>query len=269
MKLCASHRCDAKHRAKLDEIRYSLLTLPSALDGSVEASILKILEINSFSDNHSLNLEKLKNLIEENNLIIDCYKLEDYVFLARNLPPQKVMYHFPITTYNDLYYVLYFHPYAIMLGEPLTFSLPKVRKTIEYYTPADLTMPQIRVHPAIGRPNDWNFILDDDNGLRHFWITPQTLPVYEPYVDVLDLYDTDVRREQALVDVYSQEQYMLPISTLVKHCESSLPCGFISAEFANRRLECGQSCMTSPYACHYCSHFERLSSITEPSYSNE
>jgi len=56
MKLCASARSSAKHRALLQEIRYSPLTLSAALDGSVNADILKILEIESFSNAH-LKLE--------------------------------------------------------------------------------------------------------------------------------------------------------------------------------------------------------------------
>ena len=262
MNLCASHRCDAKHRALLDEIRYSMLTLPSALDGSVDAHILKILEINSFTESGNLNLQKIKDLIAENNLVIDCYKLEDYVFLARNLDPYKVMYHFPLTTYNDLYYVRNFKPYAVMIGEPLAFEIQLVRRVV----PEKI---KIRVHPAIGRPSNWNFINDEDNGIRHFWITPQTVPVYEPYVDTLELYDNDVTREQALVDVYHQGQYMLTLGTLVKHCESTLVCNFIDSEFANRRLNCGQRCMIGSYNCHYCDRFERVSELSQPSYSQE
>ena len=170
------------------------------------------------------------------------------------------MYHYPCTTYNDLYRIIFYQPCAITIGEPLVFDIVNVRKIIDdnnYHI-------DIRVLPMIGRPTEWNDLRTIDNGIQHFWIAPHLIDVYAPYVDVLDLYDMDVKREQVLIEIYKTQQYMLPIGSVVKNLESLVYAEVFDTDFAKRRLSCRQTCMRGNTGCQYCMAFEKLAQVSKP-----
>ena len=260
MKLCASYHCK---NARLDEIRYPIALLNNALElamNNTEQTV--IIEILSLAE-CELSLERILNLGNElNNIVYDCYILDDYVTLRQKHVP-KVMYHYPITTYNNLWAILQLQPYAVVIGEPLNFDLAKVRKILDTYD----NYIQIRVVPHIGRPSNWIHLSKQDNGLRHFWITPQTIHLYEPYVDILDLYDKDPVRENALVTTYDKGDYVFGLTSLLKNCESKIPCPMITEEMVNKRLNCRQTCMQLSTNCHYCDRIEDIVQLTKPNHS--
>lgn len=249
MKLCASYHT---HNEALSEIRYPL----SALNLLVEALFEKpqyiyILEILNLSDNETQQ-ERLINLANENkNLVIDCYEKRDYVKLANLVP--HIMYHYPAVTYNDICWLLAFKPWAITIAEPLAFDCKKVRQVIDRNTPEDQYI-YIRVLPALGRPGEWGVVRErnKDNGVKHFFIVPQFMHIYEPYIDVLDLYDMNADREATLVKIYAQGECRWGLHALLKHCECTTPCQMLDEDFFKRRLNCGQRCMQGAQSCDYC-----------------
>ena len=193
---------------------------------------------------------------EQQNLVIDCYKREDFLALSQIHMP-RIMYHYPATTYNELWWLLQVHPYGISIGEPLAFDMINVRKTINEYAVGHEYI-QIRVLPAIGRPSSWNIWRLRDQGLRHFWITPQTQYIYEPYVDVLDLYDADEMREAALVKLYYNGKCDWDMTVLLKNCGTAVLADAIDPELITRRLSCKQRCMQHEYSCHRCDEESKL-----------
>ena len=263
MNLCASFHSDLTHRLLLNEIRYPISHLDTALQElEKRPSIMIILEIMNLAQ-CGLKTSKLMQILQENpNIIVDCYEWQDFLTLQYHGHIKQLMYHYPVNNYTQLWYVLHFKPYAVTIAEPLTFDLPQVRKTVDDLAGDDHI--QIRVLPALGKPSDWVFI-DDDNGFKHFWIMPGNTSTYEPYIDVFDLYDADPSREQALVDAYHSQQYMLPIGVLVKNCSSNLPANLIDTEFAERRTQCQQRCMRGTTNCHYCDMFQRTAEIARSS----
>lgn len=251
MKLCASYHCKNEH---LDEIRYPSSLLNAALEQILnnpnKTIILEILSL----DKCGLNISKLKSLSEEqNNCIIDCYQRNDFIRLA-NMNVKQIMYHYPATNFNDLWFLIQYSPISIAISEPLTFNLQAVYNFIHAHNKNENTT--IRTVPCLGRPSSWQNIKDKDNGLRHFWITPQAIPLYEQYIDVLDLYDENENREAILVDIYFKQQYDYPIATFIKHCESVIPAPLITEEIIKKRLNCKQICMLE--RCHYCDEAEKL-----------
>ena len=241
MKICASYHTDA---AQLDEVRYTAATLDymveKAIDVPDKTYILEILDYNK----SGITKEKLDSLINElPNIVVDCYDMIDFLKLAVQ-HPNKVMYHYPCATFNDIRYVLHVKPYAVTIGEPLSFDLIRVRQMLRD------TDVKVRVLPAIGRPSTWNIYKSEDNGINHFWITPNTLEYYEPYIDVIDLYDEDPEREKALVKIYKSGECDWPLAVLLKNCEASVGAYMIDDQWVMPRLECRQMCMQNK--CHLC-----------------
>ena len=263
MNLCASFHSDLTHRLLLNEIRYPISYLDTALQElEKRPTVTVILEIVSLAS-CGLKVDKLMSILQENeNIIVDCYQWQDFLTLQGKCSTKQLMYHYPINNYTQLWYVLHFKPYAVTLSEPLTFDLPQARQTVD-----DLTeqATKIRVVPALGRSSEW-ILINDDNGFKHFWIMPNTIPVYEPYIDILDLYDADVSREQALIAAYHSQNYTLPVGVLVKNCSSTLPANMVDNELAERRLRCQQRCMRGTInCCHYCDMFQRTAEIARSS----
>lgn len=248
MKLCASYHCKNE---QVNEIRYPVSMLTTVFQEIVEhpekSYIIEVLSIQE----QNFPVEKLLALMQEqDNLVIDCYKREDYIALYEIKMPH-IMYHYPVATYNDLWWLLQTHPYGISITEPLAFDLPNVRQIINEHSSENEHI-QIRVVPTIGRPTSWNIWQLKDQGLRHFWITPQTTHIYEPYVDVYDLYDADIMRESTLVQMYADGECKWDMTVLLKNCGIALPAFMIDDEFATRRLTCKQRCMQHEYSCHRC-----------------
>lgn len=254
MRLCASYHCK---NDSLDEIRYPISMLNTVFTEIVEhPNKTYIIEVTNLQE-QNFPIEKMQSLMQEQkNIVVDCYQRIDFSALYQAHLP-RCMYHYPVTTYTDLWWVMQQHPYAVTLGEPLVFDLPNVRQSINEHT-AEGEYTQIRVLPALGRPSAWNLFQLKDQGMRHFWITPQTLHVYEPYVDVLELYDVDEARESALVKIYASGECKWDMTVLLKNCGTAIPSFMIDDEFAERRLTCRQRCMQHEYSCHRCDADARL-----------
>lgn len=261
MKICGTCKSDPTHREMMDEIRFNIGSLAILFENlELYQNKTIIIELLDLKD-AKLSYNKLADLIKENNnIVVDCYDLHDYISLSK-LHPRRIMYHYPCESFNDLYRIISYQPCAIMIGEPLTFNLKTVRSVVDdwydYYI-------NLRVLPMLGRPTEWTDLREQDNGIKHFWIAPHLIPIYDDYIDVIDLYDTDVQREQALIEIYTAQRYMLPIGSVVKNLESSLPAEMFNEDFAIRRLNCHQTCMRGNSGCHYCEQFEKLANILKP-----
>ena len=266
MRLCASYFCK---NDCLDEIRYPVTMLNTVFTEIVEhpgkTYIVEVLDVK----NQNFPVEKLLSLMQEQkNLVVDCYQRADFLAMHQVHMP-RIMYHYPVNTYNDLWWLLQFNPYAITISEPLTFDLPTVRKCIDAQTKPNEYI-QVRVMPALGRPSSWTMFALTDTGMRHFWITPQTIHIYEPYIDVLDLYDADQQREAQLVKLYNAGECQWDMSVLLKNCGCALPASMVDDEWVERRLTCGQRCMQLNRNCHYCDTRARLAlEVIGPNYHRE
>lgn len=248
MRLCASYHCDPTN---LDEIRYTAATLDLMVEKAIDVpDKLYILEIVDFK-NCGISKDKLSSLVNElPNIIMDCYAMVDFLKLAVEFP-KKVMYHYPCTTFNEIRYMLYVQPYAITLGEPLTFDLERVKEMLMG------SEVKVRVLPAIGRPSTWNIYRSEDDGICHFWIAPHLVDLYSEYIDVLDLYDESPEREKALAKIYgNKEETGWTLSILLKNCEAPTGAYLIDEEFAENRMNCRQRCMQNK--CHYCKRMESM-----------
>lgn len=267
MKLCASYHSAISKWQKLNEIRYPIAALDQAI-GAIEqypdhTIIIEIVELKK----SGISGKKFTNIVKENpSIVVDCYNIEDLRTLRYFSAIGKLMYHYPVNNFNDLRYLLSYAPCAVTISEPLTFMLPRVRQAIYAWTDPDTTV-DIRVKPEIGRPTEWNHIMEQDDGFCHFWLPPSWIPIYEEYIDVLDLYESDTDRESALIDIYSNQQYDNLLNVLVKNCETNIPCGILDEDLAKKRITCGQRCMEGIGHCHYCDMFVKTAKLARPSQS--
>lgn len=267
MKLCASYHSAAGKWQKINEIRYPIAALDKAIAAIEQypghTIIIEIVELKK----SGISGKKFASIVKENpSIVTDCYNVEDLRTLRYFSDIGKLMYHYPVNTFNDLRYLLSYAPCAVTIAEPLTFMLPRVRQAILAWTDPETTV-DIRVLPMIGRPTEWNHIMEQDDGFCHFWLPPNWIKLYEEYIDVLDLYDREQEREAALIDIYANGSYDNRLDILVKNCETDIMCGVLDDDLAKKRISCGQRCMEGSGHCHYCDMFVKTAQLARPSQS--
>ena len=235
----------------LDEIRFSVGASIAALEYAAAHPDKKVIIEVLNANEENITSELVNGLIEENKtLYFDFYDINDLVALSNEY--RRFMYHYPVNTFNMMNFLLQFPISDITLNEPLTFDLDTVKEVMDHLNPEE--RPYIRVNPTIGRPSMFNYIMDVDDGLKHFWMLPQHMSIYEPYIDVIDLLDDNAVREETLVKLFRKGVYMNELRYFLKNCENTTFATLLDDKLAKRRTTCRQTCMKGkqPYRCNYC-----------------
>lgn len=256
MKWCVSYKCNTDVLKAADEIRYSSFNeiFPIKDDETYAAKRL-ILEILDFSEltlnNQPMTPELMGTLLDGMpNLYIDFYRFEQLLDFVDQTGPQwagRYMFHYPIDTYALLNTLLFHQVSDITLDEPLAFDI----KNVEHYIHYDNPDVKIRLRPYVGRAS---YIPGNDD-MCHFWVLPQHIKFYEPYVYAIDILANETMREEALYRTYTSGNYNLDLSALLEHFDTDPPMKgvWIDDAMALRRMECRQICQsTKPNRCHIC-----------------
>lgn len=150
---------------------------------------------------------------------------------------------FPITTYYELRWVLALKPCYIKLGAPLCFELNKIQKT---------TKVPIRLTPNLAVP-EYLTHMDDNPHFSGTWIRPEDVKYYEPYVSVMEFYNSDgrLKTEEVLLETYQKELWPGNLNLLFSELNYNVDNRGIPEDLGERRLNCGQRCMETGN-CHLC-----------------
>lgn len=255
MKYCTSNHQQELTRKKVDELRFNVHNLNGALSFLENHSNYRVLiEIPELS-NAGIELNKLLPLAYENpQIVLDLYKLEDLITVAKNaIKPCSYMYHFQVNNWGFIQILLYYKVSDILLGEPLTFQMDKVKKNIK-----ENFNVKIRICPHVAP----SYIAKECfNGTKNFWVLPQHISLYEDTVDVCDILDPNVIREQTLVDLYTcNKPYEYVMDTLITNMSTKVYASKIDEKLIRRRKNCGQVCMENNNKCHLCDTYFALAS---------
>lgn len=256
MQYCTSYYQSEPIRKKVNELRFSSRAINDAL-GYAERHPDKrvIIELLDLHDDYMPPMEKLHKLhTEQTNVYYDFYNLHDLVEYSRFLKDNEnhyIMYHQPVLTWGLVQILLYHKVSDIVISEPLTFNMQELAQNIH-------PKVKIRVRPYFAKPEVARGI-ETDSGIHHFWILPQHIHLYEPYIDVIDLIDDNIVRETALVNTYtSNKEFAARLDTLIEGIESSIGASFIDEKFVQRRLNCGQNCLKNNNYCHFCDQYVKM-----------
>lgn len=178
--------------------------------------------------------EKVVNFtlcIENLNLAKECHKQSIDFYWA-----------YPIYTWYDLQGILALKPCYIILGAPLSFDLEKVIKA------CGPTGPSIRLCPNLA----YDAYIPRENGIYGTWIRPEDVEYYEKYVAVLDFEVEDLKREATLLRIYKEEKaWPGNLNLLITNLRFNIDNRSINEELGQRRMNCGQRCMSSS-GCRLC-----------------
>lgn len=256
MKYCVSYKVNTDILHDADEIRFSsfneIFSLREEEWFQSKRAILEILDYSQLTlNNQSMTGEMMGSLLlGMDNLFLDFYLLDDLIEFSNQTDgayDNRCMFHYPVDTYNLVNMLLSRHVSDIAIDEPLAFDIVNLEHYIHYDNPTC----RIRIRPYIGR-NAWMAPGED---LCHFWVLPQHIKFYEPYVYAIDILANNTMREEALYRIYKSGKYDLDMAALIEHFDNDpqINALWIDDGMAQHRLTCRQICQsTKPKRCHMC-----------------
>lgn len=257
MRLCVNNHSLVNDN--IQEVRFPFRMMNEAMDYSKEHRDKKIImEIYNLNENKIPDIDTLRSLQEQTDFFYDFFDFSDFVSYAKMTDPfeekqeesdevkywRRIMYHYPATTWAMVKICTYYKATDIMVGEPLVFQCDQLRK-LRYDGFKIRANPHIGINPALAETGE--------DSINHFWVLPQHMYIYDDYIDVFELDETDARKEKSLIDLYS-DYYPYDIRLLISNynCPEDIFGTNITEEFISRRLNCGQRCMLPYSSCHYC-----------------
>lgn len=86
---------------------------------------------------------------------------------------------------------------------------------------------------------------------NHFFIRPEDVQLYESAIDILDLRQASLEKENGLFSIYQRGTFSFNIDNLIEN----VPAGVNNTgltDFALKRLDCGQKCKIPGNHCKWC-----------------
>ena len=237
MKYCLSNNLNKEYLKKADEIRCKNLDeILELYELNPQATI--ILRILSDTDKNLIDWQKIQNynkMLKE-NLIIETNSFD--IMNACKQINVKFFYCIPVNNFYDLKALVDFGSYYAKIDAPLTHMRDKSK---QYKIKIRMT-PNIAYYGYIPR----------ENGIIGFWVRPEDVSYYEPYIDVFEFEDCDIKKEQALYRIYAeQKEWPGDLNNLITNLNYSSSNPLIPSDITISKITCGQKCLKG-YNCHSC-----------------
>ena len=212
-------------------------------------------------------MENLEKSLQENKIkdILDFQKEHSDLILYIRFPMRNEELDIMLNEYQDskFYFdtkvndwdrVIGFIEYGvsdIFIVEGLGFELDKIAAIAHEHN------IQIRVFPNVAQAS-WEG-LDD---LKKFWIRPEDIDFYEPYVDVCEFYGEN-KKINVLYEVYKKEKkWFGDLKEIIIGLHETLDSRYIVPRFVKKRIRCNRECMKGGN-CQMCNHVKDLSKNLE------
>lgn len=158
----------------------------------------------------------------------------------------KIPFFFDVNAYSwdTLYNLLYYSPTDIYITQELGFELDKIAEVLHEKN------IKIRVYPNVAQAGGQNI-----PALKNFFIRPEDIPYYEPFVDVCEFYG-NIDKSLTYLRIYKKDQkWFGQIKEIIIGYKGELDSRFILPAFAQTRVKCGKRCLKGRN-CHMCERIE-------------
>lgn len=150
----------------------------------------------------------------------------------------KFYLNYPITTFYELQALKNLGAEYALIDSPLVQDIIRAREV----------GIKLRVVPNVAY---YAFIPRED-GVCGSWIRPEDLNLYEPFIDVIEFEDCDVKKEQALYRIYmEQKSWPGDLGRIITNLNYLGVNRMIPSELSEKRMSCGQACMRGSH-CKLC-----------------
>lgn len=112
----------------------------------------------------------------------------------------------------------------------------------------------IRVFPNIAQ-SQWKYTED----IKKFFIRPEDIDQYEPYIDTIEFISDENYQDEVLYDVYAiKKEWFGPLKEIIRDFNNELDSRYVVPRFAENRIKCGKRCAKNS-SCSICETIEHLS----------
>jgi hypothetical protein len=202
---------------------------------------LRILIAQIKEENFS-KLEEQINLIKElnPNYTIAC---KDFHILQELLKKGYFAYlDYPVTDWETFSSLVCLKVTDIRIDSSLAFSLDKIEK-FKKFNPNI----KIRIDPAKS-----SNLLVKNRTITSFFVRPEDISLYSPYIDICEFNVQTREEEEALYDIYRKQFYPFNLNLLIKQLDEEFLNSMLDPDFGKNRINCHQVCQEPGSRCHYC-----------------
>lgn len=128
----------------------------------------------------------------------------------------------------------------VYVVENLGFRIPDLQYIRESFG------VQIRLIPNIAQIAGFTKEIDP---MLKFWVRPEDTEIYEPYVDVFEIYGTN--RLSVVYEIYRDRRWFGDLNDIILDFDTdSVPNGSMPPHLGPQRIKCGQACLKG--RCNLC-----------------
>ena len=176
--------------------------------------------------NEKIDWEEIKkyNIMTKSNLVVALSTLANINECKKyNI---KFYLNYPITTFYELQALKSLGAEYALIDSPLVQDIIRAREV----------GIKLRVVPNVAY---YAFIPRED-GVCGSWIRPEDLNLYEPFIDVIEFEDCDVKKEQALYRIYmEQKSWPGDLGRIITNLNYLGVNRMIPSELSEKRMSCG------------------------------
>ena len=115
----------------------------------------------------------------------------------------------------------------------------------------------VRVYPNIAQSTG----KVDGDTFKYFYIRPEDVSIYEPYVDYFEFFGK-LDRQAVLYKIYKEGQWLGSLNELIGGLKDEIPNVCIVPYFGTARVGCGKRCSYNK-SCEVCSNIKNLAKVLE------
>ena len=209
-------------------------------DGFAESEVAKLVAINNQFPEYKFAVA----LDKVNTALIKTFTEKEVPFYIQE----------PVQDWETLnYYTTQLGVCDIDISGPLGFELPKVKKFLD-----DLNLKvNIRMTPNYARGGTENC-----PPLKRFFVRPEDIDQYEPYVDIIEFAGID--NQDTFYQVYAKgKSFIGKLNQVIYNFPHGIENIALIPQFTERRIACGRTCLSGGY-CHRCETLTGLSQKMAP-----
>lgn len=147
----------------------------------------------------------------------------------------------PITDWESLDIQLKMGVSDVYIDGPLGFCLKDVSEL------AHAAGANVRITPQVS-PNTAAL----PAAAHSFFIRPEDLPLYSPYIDIIDFITSDTKKQDTLFSIYKRGSFSSAFNLLFENSKEVILNSLLRPDLAEARLDCEQKCLIPGYSCHVC-----------------
>lgn len=248
MRYCLKYTNLCKNLSKADEIQIQYIEDRGLLKFLEKFAAQRIiLALESFLPDSELGkLIAIHNQYPEYNFAVAFKNLDTCNFAKLAETGISFFVREPCQDWETFHYLLSIGVSDINISGPLAFELNKVAAKQAFDRPVI-----IRVTPNITQS-----LRGTTDDLIKFYIRPDDLDLYEPYVDVIEFAGLD--KQDAFFDIYKRKLFIGNLNQCIYNFNEQVDNKGLTSLFGERRLNCGQQCIKGGH-CRRCYDMKAIS----------